>query len=133
MNMRTSKQISNTRHQNAPTIQTHKLPSALEQTHQRVQGIYVMRWSLRVIVEELRKAITIAIPTGYQDETGFHPGVEPAEKEVESCRSGALAPRRGAALFHPFHNCPLGWQAEGALTSQLNNLPSAYLMHRRET
>jgi hypothetical protein len=133
MNMRASKQISKTRHQDAPTIQTRKLPSTLEQAHQRAQGIYGMRWSLGVIVDELRKAITITIPTGYEDEAGFHLGIELAQKEVGSCRSGAPAPRRRAALFHPFHNCPLGWQAKCALTSQLNNLPSAYLMHRRET
>jgi hypothetical protein len=35
---------------------------------------------LRKIIARLRKAAEI--PTGYQDETGFHFGVEPAEKEV---------------------------------------------------
>jgi hypothetical protein len=32
---------------------------------------------------KLRDAIKIEIPTGYQDETGFHLGVEPAEKKVK--------------------------------------------------
>ena len=36
------------------------------------------------IVAKLRKAIRIEIPIGYQDETGFHTGVKPAEKEVKS-------------------------------------------------
>jgi len=35
---------------------------------------------LRGIVAILRKAIRIEIPIGYQDETGFHMGVKPAEK-----------------------------------------------------
>ena len=35
---------------------------------------------LRGIVAKLRKAIRIEIPMGYQDETGFHLGIEPAEK-----------------------------------------------------
>jgi hypothetical protein len=33
------------------------------------------------IVAKLRKAIRIEIPIGYQDDTGFHRGVEPAENE----------------------------------------------------
>ena len=32
------------------------------------------------IVAKLRKAIRIKIPIGYQDETGFHLGLKPAEK-----------------------------------------------------
>jgi hypothetical protein len=35
------------------------------------------------IVAKLRKAIRIEIPTGYQDETGFHMGVQPAKKEIK--------------------------------------------------
>jgi hypothetical protein len=35
------------------------------------------------IVAKLRNAIRIEIPTGYQDETGFHRGVKPVEKEVK--------------------------------------------------
>jgi hypothetical protein len=34
------------------------------------------------IVAKLRKAIRIEIPIGSQDETGFHMGVKPAEKQV---------------------------------------------------
>jgi hypothetical protein len=33
------------------------------------------------IVAKLRKAISIKIPIGYQDETGFHKGVKPADKK----------------------------------------------------
>jgi len=36
---------------------------------------------LHEIVAKLRNAMSIEIPTGYQDETGFHLGVEPAAKE----------------------------------------------------
>ena len=35
------------------------------------------------IVAKLRKAIRIEISIGYQDETGFHIGIKPAEKEVK--------------------------------------------------
>ena len=37
----------------------------------------------RFMNHELRKAITVEIPTGYQDETGFHMGAKPAEKVVQ--------------------------------------------------
>jgi hypothetical protein len=35
------------------------------------------------IVAKMRKAIRVEIPTGYQDETGFHLGVQSAEKEIK--------------------------------------------------
>ncbi len=35
----------------------------------------------RRIVSKLRNAVRIGIPAGYEDETGFHTGVNPAEKE----------------------------------------------------
>lgn len=35
------------------------------------------------IAANVRKAMSINVPTGYQDETGFHVGVEPAAKEVK--------------------------------------------------
>jgi hypothetical protein len=38
---------------------------------------------LHEIIAKLRKAAKIEIATGYQDETGFHPGVKPAEKEIK--------------------------------------------------
>jgi hypothetical protein len=38
---------------------------------------------LHEIVARLRRAIRIEIPTGYQDETGFHRGVKPAEKGIQ--------------------------------------------------
>jgi len=34
----------------------------------------------RGIIAKVRNALTI--PVGYQDETGFHRGVKPAEKEI---------------------------------------------------
>jgi len=35
----------------------------------------------RGIAAKVRRAVRIEIPIGYQDETGFHMGVKPAEKE----------------------------------------------------
>jgi hypothetical protein len=35
------------------------------------------------IAAKLKRAIRIEVPIGYQDETGFHMGVKPAEKEVK--------------------------------------------------
>ena len=35
------------------------------------------------ITAKLRAVKKIEIPTGYQDETGFHPGVKPADKEIK--------------------------------------------------
>jgi hypothetical protein len=31
---------------------------------------------------KLRKAVWTELRTGYQDETGFHSGIKPAEKEI---------------------------------------------------
>jgi hypothetical protein len=31
----------------------------------------------------IKNALKIEIPVGYQDETGFHTGTKPAEKEVD--------------------------------------------------
>ena len=109
------------------------LQSTLEQTHQRAQGIYVLRGSVGRIVEKLRKVIRIEFPTGYQDEAGFHLGVKPAEENLKSCRLGSFAPRRRLALFHPFHNVPLGWQPARPLCSQRNKLFSTGLLRRRDT
>ncbi len=38
----------------------------------------------RGIVSKLRNAVRIEIPAGYEDETGFHMGVSPAEEEIKS-------------------------------------------------
>jgi hypothetical protein len=38
---------------------------------------------LHEIIAKLRKVVRIEIATGYQDETGFHMGVKPAEKEIK--------------------------------------------------
>jgi hypothetical protein len=35
------------------------------------------------IIAKLRNAARIEIPTAYQDETGFHMGVKPAETEIQ--------------------------------------------------
>lgn len=32
---------------------------------------------------KLREAVRMEVPTGYQDETGFHNGVKPAENEIQ--------------------------------------------------
>ncbi len=35
------------------------------------------------IIARLKSAVKFEIPTGYQDETGFHIGVKSAEKEIK--------------------------------------------------
>ncbi len=35
------------------------------------------------MIAKLRNAVSIEIPVGYQDETGFHTGVKSAVKEVK--------------------------------------------------
>jgi hypothetical protein len=35
------------------------------------------------IIAKLKNAVTFDIPTGYQDESGFHAGVKPAESEIK--------------------------------------------------
>ena len=35
------------------------------------------------IIARLKNAVKFEIPTGYQDETGFHLGVKAAEKEIK--------------------------------------------------
>jgi hypothetical protein len=37
----------------------------------------------RGIAAKVRNAVRIDIPIGYQDETGFHMGIKPAEKEIK--------------------------------------------------
>ena len=39
--------------------------------------------TIRGIIARVRNAVRIDIPTGYQDETGFHLGVKPPEKEIQ--------------------------------------------------
>lgn len=39
--------------------------------------------TFRGIIAKVRKAFRIEIPTGYQDETGFHLGVKPPENEIK--------------------------------------------------
>ena len=40
-------------------------------------------FSFTGLIAKLRNAISIEIPVGYQDETGFHSGVKSATKEVK--------------------------------------------------
>jgi hypothetical protein len=35
------------------------------------------------IFARLRNAVRFQIPTGYQDESGFHMGVKPVQKEIQ--------------------------------------------------
>ena len=35
------------------------------------------------LVARLKNSVKYEIPTGYQDETGFHYGVKPAEREIK--------------------------------------------------
>jgi hypothetical protein len=35
------------------------------------------------LMARLRNAVKINIPVGYQDETGYHSGVKPADKEAK--------------------------------------------------
>jgi peptide subunit release factor 1 (eRF1) len=35
------------------------------------------------LIAKLKSAIKFEIPTGYQDETGFHTGVKAAQKDIE--------------------------------------------------
>jgi len=39
--------------------------------------------AFRGLVSILRKVVRIWIPAGYEDETGFHMGVDPADKETK--------------------------------------------------
>jgi hypothetical protein len=39
---------------------------------------------LHEIIAKLKHAIEIQIPTGYEDETGFHFGTEPVREKLES-------------------------------------------------
>jgi hypothetical protein len=133
MNMRTTKQLSEARHKSKPTAHTSKLPPILEQIRKYDDDLYLALGGGRGIFSNLWKAIRIEIPSGYQDEEGFHLGVDAAKSEVKSHRSGPLVSRRRVALFHPFHNIPLGWQAACALASQRNKVPSAHLLRRRDT
>jgi hypothetical protein len=54
-----------------------------ESTHQPLPDTAVVGSILRGIVTKLRNAVMIEIPIGYQDEMGFHLGVEPEEKEIK--------------------------------------------------
>jgi len=40
-------------------------------------------FALHGIMNKLKNAVKIQIPTGYQDETGFHLGVKPAKSDVQ--------------------------------------------------
>lgn len=40
-------------------------------------------FSLAGMIAKLRRAVSIEIPVGYQDETGFHTGVKSAAEEAK--------------------------------------------------
>lgn len=40
-------------------------------------------FSIAGMIAKLRSAVSIEIPVGYQDETGFHSGVKSATKETK--------------------------------------------------
>jgi hypothetical protein len=40
-------------------------------------------FSLARVMERLFSSVKMDIPVGYQDQTGFHPGVKPQEKETK--------------------------------------------------
>jgi hypothetical protein len=39
-------------------------------------------FSLAGLFTRLQNAVKLSIPVGYQDETGFHAGIQPAKKET---------------------------------------------------
>ena len=51
--------------------------------HEPLPDTAVFGSTFHGIVARVRNAVRIEIPTGYQDETGFHMGVKPAEKEIK--------------------------------------------------
>jgi hypothetical protein len=52
-------------------------------THEPPPDIAKEELGFRRIVSKLRNAVRIEIPAGYEDETGFHMGISPAEKEIK--------------------------------------------------
>jgi hypothetical protein len=55
------------------------MQTIFEQTTGRING--ALTWSARMIAK-LRQAMDV--PIGYQDETGYHAGVQPALQKIES-------------------------------------------------
>jgi len=51
--------------------------------HEPLRDAALFGSTFRGIVAKIRKAVSIDIPIGYQDETGFHMGVKPEEKEIK--------------------------------------------------
>jgi hypothetical protein len=58
----------------------HKQSIAL---HKPSVNIGATGLNLSGIFARLRNAVRFQIPTGYQDETGFHTGVKAAQKEIQ--------------------------------------------------
>jgi hypothetical protein len=58
----------------------HKQSIAL---HKPSVNIGAAGLQLSGIFSRLRNALRFQIPTGYQDESGFHMGVKPAQKEIQ--------------------------------------------------
>lgn len=59
---------------------TYKNTIAIHKTWPQVEA---PGFSLAGIVTRLFNALTIGIPVGYQDESGFHCGPEPVRKEIK--------------------------------------------------
>lgn len=58
----------------------HKSAAAM---HEPLSNAASSGWTSRGIIAKVRRAVRIEIPTGYQDETGFHKGIKPVEKEIK--------------------------------------------------
>ena len=52
-------------------------------THGSLPDSVALGSRFRGIITKMRNAVRFDIPIGYQDETGFHMGVKPAEKEIK--------------------------------------------------
>jgi hypothetical protein len=51
--------------------------------HEPLAGTFSPGSMFRLIIAKVRNAVKFEIPIGYQDETGFHTGVKPAEKGIK--------------------------------------------------
>ena len=60
-----------TRSESAPTVQ------------EQLSNATVRRMMFHRAFSKLRQAVWTELLTGYQDETGFHSGVKPAENEIK--------------------------------------------------
>jgi hypothetical protein len=59
---------------------TYKNTMAINKTWPQVEA---SGFSLAGVITRLCNAVKFEIPVGYQDESGFHCGTEPASKEIK--------------------------------------------------